>query len=183
MTRPLLIAAASIVGVALVALAGLPVYVFPTVESTPAHADVILVLGPPTSQRMSAARDLVTAGVSDRILVSVPPSVYVPGTRDHEKFAACTRDDPVVHCFQPDPTTTRGEARELGRLAERNGWRSAIAITMTPHIARARMIIQRCFSGTLVMHTADAPLSAGDWIYQYGYQTAGFVRAGLERGC
>ncbi|MFF0816101.1 hypothetical protein ACFYVR_13255 [Rhodococcus sp. NPDC003318] len=88
-----------------------------------------------------------------------------------------------VDCFVPDPPTTLGEGRELRRRAEQFGWRQVIVVTFTPHISRARFILDRCFDGALIMVASPAEMSLPGWIFEYGYQTAGFVKAALHVGC
>ena len=88
-----------------------------------------------------------------------------------------------VVCFEPDPSTTRGEAREIGRLASERDWTRVAVVTSTFHISRSRMIIGRCFHGTLLMLDSGERISAPTWAYQWLYQTAGFVKAEVLRGC
>ena len=55
-------------------------------------------------------------------------------------------------------------------------------ITMPAHINRARMVVQRCFAGSLAMvETGEGPTYG--WPYQYLYQTAATVKALLLPGC
>ena len=58
-----------------------------------------------------------------------------------------------------------------------------IVVTFTPHISRARFILQRCFDGELIMVASPTHISLLDWPVEYVYQTAGYVRAALHRGC
>jgi uncharacterized SAM-binding protein YcdF (DUF218 family) len=88
-----------------------------------------------------------------------------------------------LHCFSPDPFTTKGEGRELRRLAAQYGWTTVIVVTSVPHISRARYILEQCFDGDLIMAASPAELSFPDWAFQYLYQTAGYVRAVLQPGC
>lgn len=64
-------------------------------------------------------------------------------------------------------------------------WRieRAIIITNTPHISRARLLFQRCFDGNLYFLTDGSKLGATDWMYQYAYQSAAFVKAALTTEC
>jgi hypothetical protein len=54
-----------------------------------------------------------------------------------------------VLCPQPDPDTTRGEARMVRDLAARRGWRSVVVVTSTYHARRAQLLLGRCFDGQL----------------------------------
>lgn len=165
----------ALAGLVVWAVAGLPFFVFPTVEPVPPHADVALVLGPPLPQRIEVAERLLDDGTVGAALISVPDQ-YIPW----ELRPLCARAH--VTCFDPDPSTTRGEARMLGRDAARDGWTSAVVITMPAHVSRARTIVSRCFAGRISM-VADSEPPAGGWAYQYAYQTAATVKAWLNQGC
>jgi uncharacterized SAM-binding protein YcdF (DUF218 family) len=82
-----------------------------------------------------------------------------------------------------DPPTTLGEGRELRQLADRYGWRSVIVVMFTPHMSRARFILQRCFDGEFIMVASPTHISLLDWASEYVYQTAGYVLAVLQPGC
>lgn len=157
-------------------LAGLPFFVDPVVDPVPRHADVVLVLGPPVPERLAVAERLLRDGTVDAALVSVPYG----GAAPPEVAAFCAR--PAVTCADPDPRTTRGEARMLRATAEARGWRSAVVTTMPAHLARARTIVGRCFDGTLSM-VADDEGPSGGIAYQYLYQTAATVKSWLLPGC
>lgn len=154
---------------------GLPFFVFPTVDPVPQHADVVLVLGPPLPERVDVAERLLAEHRVDTALVSVPgpESAWDVG-------ALCARSD--VICFTPDPSTTRGEARELRTEAAVHGWTSAVVTTMPAHLARARTIVGRCFGGRLSM-VADAESPYNGIAYQYVYQTAATVKSWILQGC
>ena len=173
-----LIAAAA--GVAYI-LVGLPVFVFPAVEPLPAHADVAFVLGPPTAARVAAATRLQEAGIVRDVLVSTPgpdPTVY---GRIAPVLLRCNSEADLI-CRSPEPTTTRGEARLLRQEAASHHWRSAIVVTMPAHIARARMLMERCYPGSLTMASSHEAPTYG-WPYQYLYQTTATVKAWLTPGC
>ena len=67
-----------------------------------------------------------------------------------------------LYCFAPDPPTTKGEGRELRRLASQHRWRTVIVVTLRPHISRARFILEKCFDGELVMVAIPIQLSVFD---------------------
>ena len=58
-----------------------------------------------------------------------------------------------------------------------------IIVAFTPHISRAPFILQRCFDGELTMVASPTHISLLDWMFEYVYQTAGYVRAALQPGC
>jgi hypothetical protein len=162
-------------GLVVWALAGLPFFVFPAVDPVPRHADVVLVLGPPVPERVAVAERLLDDGTVDAALVSVPYDSIPPGIA-----GLCAR--PSVICADPDPRTTRGEARMLRRYAQEQSWTSAVVTTTPVHIARARSIVRRCFGGRLSM-VADAEPPYNGIVYQYAYQTAATVKSWFLPGC
>jgi uncharacterized SAM-binding protein YcdF (DUF218 family) len=146
----------------------------------PQHADAIVILGSlDENNRVETALALLSKHVASTLVISVPAG---------DQRAAqdlCTKPQAgfTVACFRPDPATTRGEAEEIRRLASQHGWKSIVVVTSTFHISRARMIVKRCFDGRLYMVAARKGISFGRWVYQYFYQTAGYVKAFLHRGC
>ena len=65
-----------------------------------------------------------------------------------------------------------------------------IVVTFTPHISRARYIMQKCFDGYLIMSASPASLSVRYWAWAYIYHPSPFVVGGsgtkqcrLNRGC
>lgn len=165
--------------VVLITLIGLPVYVFPVVADSPRKVDVIMVLGGRQDGRENYAISLAEKGLAPVVLVSDPylrPDPYME--------AICDVPHRVkVVCFNPDPRTTRGEARFLREQAAQNHWTSAMVVTFTPHLTRADYIVRRCFTGDLVMAEYKSDLDLPYWAYMYAYQTFGFVRAVAQSGC
>lgn len=80
-----------------------------------------------------------------------------------------------VICFDPDPANTRGEAEFLGRLAKEYHWRSVILVTVRAQDRRARLLVSRCFSGSIYVGTASLPL--GQWPYEIAYEWGALVKA------
>ena len=161
------------------AVAGVPVYVRPQIDPL-RHADAILILGGPDYERYVYGLELGTQGWARNVVVSNPHGADDPWLT---KFCASPQPWFHLHCFKPDPPTTKGEGRELQRLASQHGWRTIIVVTLRPHISRARFILDQCFNGELVMVAIPTHLSAPIWAFQYVYQTAGWMRALLQPGC
>jgi uncharacterized SAM-binding protein YcdF (DUF218 family) len=160
-------------------ISGLPVYVRPQIDPL-RHADAILILGGPGDSRYSFGVNLGVQGWAPNVVASNPRLPEDPSLND---YCATQHHGFNFRCFVPDPPTTKGEGRELRRLARQYGWRTVIAVTFRPHISRARYILQRCFDGDLVMVASPAHISLLDWAANYVYQTAGYVRAALQPGC
>jgi len=161
------------------ALAGVPVYVRPQIDEL-RHADAILILGGYEYDRYEVGLELGSDGWAPNVVVSNPN-----GPKDPWLTEFCARPHPefALHCFIPEPGTTKGEARELHRLVTDHGWRTIIVVTFRPHISRARFILQQCFDGDLIMIASPPDLSAPKWVYEYVYQSAGYVKAVLQPAC
>jgi uncharacterized SAM-binding protein YcdF (DUF218 family) len=85
-------------------------------------------------------------------------------------------------CFDPNPGNTRGEVAFVGRLAKRYHWSSLALVTATEQDTRARMLMRRCFGGSVYVMTASLPL--GSWPYQIAYQWGALFKAlVLYRAC
>ena len=150
----------------------------PSVVAHPSAADAILVLGGATDARVTEAVDLADQGLS-HVLVLSNPSAY------HKARALC-RTPPTgwtVICFHPSPNTTQGEAEYISRLAAQQGWSSIITITSRYHISRARLILKRCLTGRLQMVSDHETISLGNWLYQFAYQSAGYLKAAFDTSC
>ncbi len=161
------------------ALAGMPVYVAPQIDQL-RRADAIFVLGGNGYQRYPDAMELALQGVAPRVVVSNPAGdqdVWLSDLCEHQRYPF------TVTCFQPEPATTLGEARELRRLATEQGWRTVVVVTFRPHISRARYILHQCFDGDLIMTESESDLSLEDWVWAYAYQTAAYVRAAVQPAC
>jgi hypothetical protein len=146
----------------------------------PVPSDAILVLGPPlVDDRLDTALGLAEAHYAGTVVISIG------WAKGRQRVPACANDNPSyqVICFQPDPTTTRGEAEEIGSLARARGWHSVLVVTSKYHVSRARLIVKRCMPGTVRMVAAPGKPSLADWAYQFGYQTGGFAKAFLHRSC
>lgn len=155
-------------------VAGLPLYVWPS-QDPPGKADVVFVIGPPDEWRVQWAEDLISEGKAGTLMVSVPSARLVPVCTQQHNF-------PMI-CERPDPFTTQGEARMLKQQMAQHNWTTATVITMTPHIARTRVLMERCVpTGVTVVGHATG-LTVSDWADQYLYQTAAFVKVWLTPGC
>jgi uncharacterized SAM-binding protein YcdF (DUF218 family) len=164
--------------VAALIVAGFPVYVRPQVDPV-RKADAIFILGGPSYGRYPRGFELGSRGEAPTVVVSNPN-----GRNDPWLTQQCASAHAFeIMCFVPDPPTTRGEGRELRRLAAERRWRTVVVVTFRPHVSRARFILQRCFDGELVMVEPDDPVSARRWVVEYALQTVGYVRAALQPGC
>ncbi|MGW5316063.1 YdcF family protein [Nocardia thailandica] len=154
------------------------VFVYPQTDP-PTPADAVVVLGGTPYERFDIGLDLAEHGYAPRLVISRSTGLDDPVM---DRYCAGEFRFPV-ECFVPDPWTTRGEAREIGRLAARYGWQHIIVVTFTPHVSRARYIVGRCFGGRITMVASPSPSGAEFWSWMYVRQSAGYLRAFTERGC
>jgi hypothetical protein len=128
----------------------------------PAHVDAIVMMAGP-GNRLSLATRLARDHAANVLVVS----------RGYEGYSGpCPPPVPGVKliCFDPNPATTRGEAEFAGRLAKKYRWRTIALVTVTPQDSRARIRMERCFSGKVFVVTVGPPLSAwpGQLVYEWG---------------
>lgn len=147
-------------------------FVVPTADR-PTATDAIVVLGGQTyPARLHAALGLIKANPKAVLVVSTPGRTPCP------RWA--TRSTMI--CFQPDPSTTQGEARETALLAAQHGWTSIEVITTADQVWRARLRFKRCWSGQL--RVVQAPTSIYVRLRSVPYETAASVKAELlQRSC
>ncbi|WP_306364757.1 YdcF family protein [Nocardia sp. CC227C] len=151
-----------------------PVFVRPRVD-TPRPADAILVLGGAHDGREELGLGLAHDGVAPLVLISDPYEHSPLVNRIcHGGYSF------AVECFDPEPRTTRGEGRYLAERARAEGWRRVIVVTFTPHISRTRYILGKCWDGELLVVDARPRIGPLRWMYQYAYQTAGYLKAFAE---
>ena len=86
-------------------------------------------------------------------------------------------------CFTPSPETTRGEAEAIGALARERGWSDLVVVTSTPHVTRARMLVDRCYDGALQVTGATPGTGLPGWIAAVTHEWAGLAEAMVERSC
>ena len=137
-------------------------------------ADAVVVLGEPDALSLRLAQRLLDEGVSDQLVLlralSNPPQ--------------CASPPPgvTVTCLVPDPTTTQGDARAIGRLAAQKGWDRLVVVTWTTHVTRSRTLIEACYPGTLMM--TGYVLDMGDRrLAELAHQVGGYAKALVSRGC
>ena len=167
------------------------VVLHPDVTEDPQPADAVFVLGPADEARVAHARDLMDQGLAPTVVYATPQGDFGGGgeaaTDEIGKPHCDQGKDYEVICFEPDPSTTQGEAMKMRELVAERGWDNIIVITMRPHVSRAQLIVDRCYSG----QTQWSPIDYVDdyWRYPwmtfkaYVYQSAGFLKAWATPGC
>ena len=175
MRRPLVLAAAGAAAAVAVWLSATVVLFLRPGEDTPRRADAVVVLGGRSApDRLALGLRLMQRRVAPVLVVSAPP----PDSR------LCAGQAPFdVICFHPDPFTTRGEARGVGRLAARNGWRSLVLVTSDYHATRAGLLVRRCFQGSVAVAHSE-PLGLVGTFEESFHEWGGLLYAlTLARGC
>jgi uncharacterized SAM-binding protein YcdF (DUF218 family) len=164
----------------LIVFGGITIALFarPTIDE-PEHADAIVLLAG-GGRRVDKAVALAEDGIADTVVLA---SKWVPPVWSK---AACNTgrnpfpDEVRILCFDPDPSTTRGEARFVTDLAESQGWDSIVVVASTDQVTRARMLFERCWDGETafvdVAHSQPLPIRAV-------YEWAAMAKAMANTGC
>jgi uncharacterized SAM-binding protein YcdF (DUF218 family) len=164
----LVLAVVLVVGVVAI---NLRLFVFPP-SSTPAHADAVVVLAGGSGERLDKGLELVQRGVASNLVVSTGPNQL-----------CATDHDFAVFCFVPDPNDTRGEAEAIGRIAAREGWQHLVLVTSDYHATRARLLLGRCFSGTLDVSTAHSTHAPLPLLSAIAHEWGGLIESAIHRDC
>lgn len=164
---------------------GTVLFAFPALD-LPARSDAVVVLGPPTVQRLVKAQEMVDDDLAETIVISVPAD-YAESSRHPRLQGLCAGDtDYDVVCLTPDPFTTQGEARLTQALMTENDWTSVIVVTSVTHVTRARLLFDRCFAGTgetTLFVSDERQYDPARWVSEYLYQTGAIVKALLHPSC
>jgi uncharacterized SAM-binding protein YcdF (DUF218 family) len=140
----------------------------------PTSVDAIVMLAGP-GNRLPVALQLAREHRASVLVVS-------RGWKGYAGPCPAAIPDVKLVCFDPDPGDTRGEAETIGRLAKQFRWRSVVLVTSRTQDTRARIIVERCFSGSTYVVTAPLPL--GSWPYEIAYQWGALAKAlVLHRSC
>lgn len=108
------------------------------------------------------------------LVVSQPVSVA-----DLPVYRVC--QEPGVTCLAPDPETTQGEAIVFARLAGERGWESVTVVSQTSHLPRIRILMGRCYAGTV--RAVAIPEPWWIWPYRFVYETGAMAKVALAPGC
>lgn len=128
----------------------------------PGEVDAVLVLGPPTPERIAFARKISSESRGVPIYLSV------------WKGVVCR---PEFRCVHADPWTTKGEAAALREIIARDNVRRPVVLTGTTHVPRARYIFHRCVDPAVPVVEVVEDVDLGQTLAAPVYQTAAFVKA------
>jgi uncharacterized SAM-binding protein YcdF (DUF218 family) len=125
-------------------------------RQVPGHADAVVVLAGGRGPRLGSGLALARGGVAPALVISDGWSATWP---EANRLCAGRPESVHVLCFHPGPYSTRGEAEDFARLARAQGWTSAVVVSSRYHIARARMLFERCVAGKVYADGADQSLA------------------------
>lgn len=170
MRRMLLLA---FVALAAAGAAGVPLFILHD-DRPLARVDAVVVLAGDQT-RLPAGVELWERGVA--------PFLVVSDGLDTEWTVAnrlCRFRERVL-CPRPNPYSTRGEARMIGRLAREHGWDAVVVVTSRYHLRRAELLVERCFRGELGTVGTASPW----WLLprDVALEWLKLARAALERSC
>jgi uncharacterized SAM-binding protein YcdF (DUF218 family) len=146
------------------------------VTDDPEPADAIVALGG-DGPREDRAIELLEEGWADTAVFSAAWDHVndVWGTK------VCRRPLPgEVVCFEPEPDTTQGEMRAIAAMAEERGWDDLLVVTSNDQITRARMLLDRCWSGEASFVGVAPPKPVFRAVYEWGATLKALT---LKRGC
>lgn len=170
-----LVLAVVLVGAVVLGASFLP-FVRPAPDPVPRSADAIVVPSGDLGGRLPLALELVRAGVAPNLVVDGLPDL--PETKELCRHSP----DVAVVCLEPEPDSTRTEARAAGRLAAERGWRTLVVVTDPVHVHRARLLFGRCVSGSVAVVGTRAHPGAG--FRAVLHEWLGTVDAEIrDRGC
>lgn len=149
--------------------------------------DAIVVLGGEHDGREDYGLRLAQEGYANTVVVSNPyesPGYDHSGVDLMQRVCSSSTERIEVICFNPDPSTTQGEAMFVQRMAKERHWTSAIVISWRYHLFRARFIFGQCFDGEVVMRSVprDYARPKRQWMHQFAYQYGGLAKA-VSIGC
>jgi uncharacterized SAM-binding protein YcdF (DUF218 family) len=168
----------TVVVVALVLLAALVavnlrLFVWPGTDAIE-PADAVVVLAGGEGERLDRGLELVQAGVAPTLALSFGPD-RLCGDAPAQAFD--------VVCFRPSPENTRGEAEAIGRIAAERGWTNVVLVTSTSHVTRARLLLERCYSGELQVADATPRRDVPGWFFDIAHEWGGLAEAITASGC
>lgn len=140
----------------------------------PQRVDAVVSLdGSAEAAREGTAISLVKHGYAPVLLFSqgafrLTPCPKVRGT--------------TVVCFVPVPGRTVGEVEWVSRYARKHGWHSLMIVPGRAQVTRARLLMERCFSGHVLVVPAPVPL--WELPFQVLYEWGALVKAlVIDRKC
>jgi uncharacterized SAM-binding protein YcdF (DUF218 family) len=155
-------------------------FIFP-VSGMPAHVDAIVMMAGP-GDRYSTALNLAYQHRAPVLVISTGNDHGPDGSGGPPGHCGPPVPGVRVLCFNPNPDTTQGEAEYAARLARQYHWHSIALVTITPQDSRARLRMERCFSGHV--YVMPAPIRLRLWPYELAYEWGATIKAlTISRSC
>ena len=153
-------------------------FVWPTTD-VPRRADAIIVLSGDHGERRAVAFRLLDEGVAGTLVF-----VGTPDLGDEDDLCRNGWRSKEVICLRPQPDGTRQEAQAVGELADHRGWKKVVVATTTYHVARAKLLFDRCVDGDVSVVPARRSAALGDTARQTvrEWMVTGYF-AVFKRGC
>jgi hypothetical protein len=146
-------------------------------QGMPASVDAIVMMNGPGG-RLDTALALGWEHKAPMLVISRGAAAF-----GHSGDCAPRIPKVTVICFDPQPSTTQGEAEFFARLARRYHWKTVTLVTITPQITPGRIWLRRCLPGVTVYAVA-APLHALRWLELVPYEWGALLKAELlDRSC
>jgi uncharacterized SAM-binding protein YcdF (DUF218 family) len=143
-------------------------------QGMPPRVDAIIMLAGP-GDRLSAATELAREHRAATLVVS-------QGWKGYGGPCPPAITGVKLICFDPNPGNTRGETEFASQLTKRNHWHSVVLVTTPTQDTRARIMMRRCYGGSIYVVTGS--LSRSDWPYQIAYGWGALFKAvALQRAC
>jgi hypothetical protein len=155
---------AAVVMAAVLCLASGRLFVWPAADQ-PAPCDAVIALGG-NDRRARKAESLVAAGYAPTLVIAIGRSQRRPRT----DLPGCE-----VIIFDPEPFSTRGEARYVGALAADRGWKRIMIVPGMTQATRARIRFRRCYAGDLLV--VPARDTVRHLPYHIAYEWAALTKA------
>lgn len=172
--RGLYVVVALLVVIAGLGLATARWFVWPR-QGMPSRVDAIVMLNGP-GDRLDTALDLAWAHRASTVVIS-------RGSRYWGHGSICAPPIPRIRviCFDPSPSTTRGEAQFAGVLARRYGWHSMVVVAVAPQDTPARLRVGACFSGKI--YVVNGRLGRAEWPSLIAHEWGAAIKALFQPAC
>jgi uncharacterized SAM-binding protein YcdF (DUF218 family) len=162
-----------VVLIVVLVLATLRLFVFPSADQPRYVNGIVSFDGSNEGARAAAAVSLAEKGYAHVLLFS---------QGGDSADTSCPKVPRVaVVCFVDVTDNTRGEAEWAGRYAERHHWHSVLIVPGRAQATRARLLMERCFSGQIVVVPASEPRPpVSEIIHEWGGVLDALF---IHRGC
>lgn len=152
-------------------------FLHPPEAPLPVPADAIVVLSGDLGDRLERAVALAKAGVAPTLVILRPSDGPAVGS------SLCGRrvGGATVRCVDPELVSTRGDGREIARLAAAGHWSNVVVVTSRFHGLRARIVVDRCTPARVTMATSRPSLPWRGWLRAMAHEIGGLVEVGLLR--